>query len=470
MFRFLAFILLLFSFNSFAGKYYFSSDVSFGGVHMVSADQICGSSMDECANSVPTSYSRIGNTYDYCGYSVVSSNSFKTNYLTNGTDCNDKYTVSIYKQVDDSNSCSNNSECFYEANQLCSASGQELKSFQYNAPDSYTYECGTPPDPRSECRDNIIQQCLSNLGMDSYNYQDDGMGGNSCSGICNDQTDAEDQCIETLANNYCDVVEPPSELDFSGGGSGSSVDPSTTTTEDNVNDIPYEADGSTADNLTGMTTLQGDKLINEVVKSRNDNTENLASTTETTNQTIVEKSDDIQNTISNSANGIIDAVNEIVPFYDGNIVDAINNIAGSGGSDYNGQNVVDAIGGLGDKLTDISQALGTDFIHAVDGGNFSLYDSMFEAESRQELEAYIAGFKATIESESDGFYASLMNIISVSYPTSSAYEQKDLNLSGWGSFDISMSRFSFFFGGLGNIIYFLASMTALTIVLGGIRI
>ena len=474
MFRLLAFILFFISFSAPAGKYYFKSSVTWGGIHMVTADEICGSSLDECANSTPASFTRNGSLYEYCGYSATTSTKFTVNYFEEKfahLGCNDKYIVSIYQLIDDGLSCSNNAECFHEANESCQSSNQELSDFQYigtPSADSYQHSCGTPPDPAQDCEDSIISQCANHLGAAESIFSEDGLGNASCSGTCNDGSAAEESCIETLANNYCDIVEPPSELDFSGGNTGSSVDPSNTTAEDSVNDIDYEPDGTAADPTAPFSSIQGDKLINEVIKNRNDNTENLAATTDTTNQTIVEKSDDISETVSNSANGIIDAINDIPPFYDGNIVQGMEQF------NVKIENLSDIFGNLkedfGELKDDLDSDLGTDYVHTTQHASFASFDALFSADSGTQLEELVEGLKLVIKTESVDFHDALKNLVSIDSPSVGEYEQKSLELSGWGTFDISLSRFTALFGGLGNIIYFLAAMTAMTIVLGGIRL
>ena len=474
MFRLLAFILFFISLSAPAGKYYFKSSVTWGGIHMVTADEICGSSLDECANSTPASFTRNGSLYEYCGYSATTSTKFTVNYFEEKfahLGCNDKYIVSIYQLIDDGLSCSNNAECFHEANESCQSSNQELSDFQYigtPSADSYQHSCGTPPDPAQDCEDSIISQCANHLGAAESIFSEDGLGNASCSGTCNDGSAAEESCIETLANNYCDIVEPPSELDFSGGNTGSSVDPSNTTAEDSVNDIDYEPDGTAADPTAPFSSIQGDKLINEVIKNRNDNTENLAATTDTTNQTIVEKSDDISETVSNSANGIIDAINDIPPFYDGNIVQGMEQFS------VKIDNLADIFGNLKEDVVDLKDDLATDlgsgYVSSGVAADFTAYDSIFSTDSNDTLEASIVTIKDSIKAENDSFQTTLTNMFSLSFTSSPDFENRSLDLGDWGSHDISLNRFIALFNGIGNIIFFLAAMTALTIVLGGIKL
>lgn len=459
MFKFIFIIALFFSPHVFSGSYYFGGVAAFwsneGGI---SGGDVCGATIEACVANMPKASYISSGSRRYATPTGTSSHigsaSYYVYYARDDNGWVNKMQVSFSRNVEDGNVCSSNDECFALANLECESINQVLSHFSFKGVDKdpvYTSSCSDlPPDPADECEQNIVQQCTSHLGMASSTFTEDGLGGSSCFGTCNDGTDAQESCIETLANHYCDVVEPPSELDFGAGGTGSSVDPSQTTAEDAVNDIPYEADGTTADADTGFSTLQGDKLINEVVKSRNDNTTNLASTSETTNQTIVEKSDDISNTVSNSANGIIDAINDIAPFYDGNIVNSLD--------------------GLGDKIDLIDDKLdGLTGPYDTTPTESGTYESLFDVGSIDAWKTKINILKVDIDSEMRGFEFDLKNTMSFT-TTANGYAPNNLDLGQWGAHDISLSRFADYFGGVGNIIYFLASLTALSIALGGIKL
>ncbi len=366
---------------------------------------------------------------------------------------------------DGGDGCATNEECFYLADNDCKSQNLALKNYEFIAPNNYPYECAQAPDPAKDCEETIEQYCANNFGLGSSDYTDNGDGSSSCTGTCTDGTPAvapepEEEC--NLANNYCDVDETPSDLDFGSGNSGSDGGSSseTTTDEDPENDIDYEPDGSgsSASENGGMSSLQGDKLINEVIASRNDNTKNLASTTDTTNQTIVEKSDDIQETISNSANGIIDAINNDTPFYDGNIVDAINGLDTGGGA-FDDTGIIGAVNslgtgieGLGDKIDDLGDTLGGDYIGSATPVDFGRYTNIFHGQD--DLEGLTNNYKQAIGLENRDF----MNTVKDKFIFSSgsgSYQTNNLDLGKWGSHDISIARFVDYFGGVGNIIYFL---------------
>ncbi|MCJ8294287.1 MAG: hypothetical protein MJK15_07760 [Colwellia sp.] len=447
MFRFLALLfLLIFSFKSYA-------------VYELSFNHIWGNWSGQCPagkhsfntcfpNKTPLTLDN-GETYYVCnsngGRVSIANNPYK-----NGC------TSYIYLSEAGTAGCADIAELTSYANYSCSSTSQTVFSMDESAIPQCIFECGDVLSPSEECENTVTQQCASNGGFGSSNFLDDGAGSTSCSGVCGDgsiagaEPEPEPDCSVAP---FCDVPDPDgnSDLDFGSGGSGSDVLPPSSSSGDVEHDIDYEPDGSTADSSTGMSTLQGDKLINEVVKSRNDNTTNLVSTTQSTNETIVEKSDDIQNTIANSANGIIDAIHGIdtnAPFNDGNIVGAINSLG-------------DKIDGLGDNLTD-------PLYDATPTTSFT-YQSLFDTASIDSWVYKTNILKVDINLEMQVFETALKDTMSFS-TNANGYAPNNLDLGQWGAHDISLSRFADFFGGVGNIIFFLASLTALSIVLGGIKL
>lgn len=459
MFRLFAFILIFFSFDSYSLYSYRSlNDSSLANLTCTIATDISTCSLP--SETVQKYHSYYGKTFQCTanGKYTWNGGALLMNFTCHSewegiddSDTNRSYTL----VAGGSEGCSTSEELYSYANGSCASLQKKVLSIDAASIPQCLFECEDYVSPARECENLITQQCANNFGFGSSSYSENGDGSSSCSGTCSDGSipKAEEECDPS--NKYCDVVEDPSELDFSSGATGSSVDPSTTTIEDSEFDVEYTPDGSTSDSSTDMSSLQGDKLINEVIATRNDNTKNLASTTETTNQTIVEKSDDIQETISNSANGIIDAVNDATPFYDGNIVDAVKEL-GSG------------IDGLGDKIDGLGDSLGGDFVTDLTPANFSGYDNLFRNEL--ELKALTDGLKSTISVENSSFYNDVKQKFNFSSGDSGGYQANNLDLGKWGSHDVSLARFADFFGGVGNIVYFLAALSALTIVLGGIKI
>ena len=464
MLRLLVFILSFFVFNALAGY-------EFTGGRYGSPPSYCAYLDNDCltrfVDEIEFPNGPYGTTTGYrC--SISGSRGYLKVYYSLFSRCASPQTTSASDNFnyikDEEDGCETESSCRRDAESDCESGGQAVTSYDFLGANDYVSECAPPPPTPSpeSCEESIIAACLgAHGGMATSNFTEDGLGGSSCSGTCQDGTvvdsepEPEPDCVETPQNNFCDVPDPGnSDLDFGSGGSGSDVLPPSSSSGDVEHEIDYEPDGSTADSQTGMSTLQGDKLINEVVKSRNNNAETLVSTTDSTNQTIVEKSDDIQNTISNSANGIIDAINGI----------------DTTGEPFNDGNIVGAIDGLGDKIDLIDDKLdGLTGPYDTTPTESGTYESLFDVGSIDAWKTKINILKVDIDSEMRGFEFDLKNTMSFT-TTANGYAPNNLDLGQWGAHDISLSRFADYFGGVGNIIYFLASLTALSIVLGGIKL
>jgi hypothetical protein len=460
MYRLLASFLLLFSFSSHAlielGKSNFDAYGTF--------PKYC-SSVEQCYTFFPDEFTSGSSTFYRCQSSTKGNGSIRVDYkrfheCPSPTSSGGITAISFIISETDEEGCFSSQECFPVAKEECSADGKELKEYTYISPNTFTKECSDTPDASKECENTIISYCANNFGMASSSYTDDGAGTTSCTGVCTDGSNAAPDPDCNLANNYCDVPDPDSDLDFGSGGTGSSVGDSSSTTADTEHDIDYDADGSSSDSVSSMSSLQGDKLINEVIATRNDNTTNLASTSKTTNETIVEKSDDISSTVSNSANGIIDAVNDITPFYDGNIVDAIKDL----NSGSNNDGVIGAIDSLSDEFK-----RGFDTKYTSDRTYENLDEILFGQPRIDHLVSSTTILESQIRVLNHEFSTSLKSKVNFQN-SSNGYQANNLDIGKWGSFDVSISRFAEFFGGIGNIIYFLASITALSIVLGGVKL
>ncbi len=471
MTRIFALFFLLFSLNSFAGYLITGPSDSYydGFPH---AGYV--SSYTEFYDSFPDSVPFNGKTYYRCPDGGSASGSrFYVRFNSSYSYCygSTAYSYPVYFDYvssDEDPRCQDSQECRALAIEGCEAQELVLGEYAFISAGNYSSSC-KESSPSDDCAATVSQFCASHGGMAISNLLDDGLGNSICSGTCTDGTPLGGTGSDcNIGNIYCDVADAPSDLDFSGGGTGSDVLPPSSSSGDLEHDIDYEPDGTSVDPTAPLSSIQGDKLINAVVKNRNDNTTNLVQTTNSTNQTIVEKSDDIQETISNSANGIIDAVNKAVPFYDGNIVNAIKGIGGDSFDDTGIISAVDGLGsnidGLGDKIDGLGDGFVTDLIPA----NFSGYDNLFHNDI--ELKALTDGFKSSIGVENSSFYNEVKQKFNFSSGDSGGYQANNLDLGKWGSHDVSLARFADFFGGVGNIVYFLAALSALTIVLGGIKL
>jgi hypothetical protein len=144
--------------------------------------------------------------------------------------------------------------------------------------------------------------------------------------------------------------------------------------------------------------------------------------------------------------------------------DGINGVSGINGAD--GENVdTDAVVSAINNSNDF---LKSSTVVSAYTDNFSPYNYLFSDQQQTEQLAQVDAFKLAIETENQEFLATVKSKFTF---TSSAqgYESRILDLSNWGSFDVSINRFAEHFGGIGNIVYFFASLLALSIVLSGVR-
>lgn len=367
MLRLFAFILLIFSFNSFAvytvtqgdSTCLFSEGEDFRPLFLSSTfiditaarDTLQTLASDtRCDNNVFSSSDKVGNV------------GLKSIVYYRAYDGRIRDRQGFYYHG--SSGCLTESECFAVASSDCKIKDQVVKDFIFNAPNDYPYQCGLPPS--QECENSVISSCSAYGGFTSSNFLDDGQGGGLCTGLCTDGTPYPLPDLEppvcNFENNYCDVATPLSNIDFSSGSTGSSVaDSSSSTIENTEYPIDYTPDGAASDPTVPFNEIQADKLINEVVKSSNDNISTSITNTQSTNDTIVEKSDDISSTVSNSANSIIDAINDTTPFYDENIVTAINDLSSS--IDSSSSPVDNS--GIETKLDGIKNLLGSNSINQI---------------------------------------------------------------------------------------------------------
>jgi len=370
---------------------------------------------------IKTSWMAYGNQQRYGQFDRVTSN--------NDADCKDSPT------------------CFALAKFDCTSQNKTIAAFQFNSPEDFSYSCDTPVDPVKQCEEQVIQQCSSNLGFASSSYEDDGNGNQTCSGTCNDGTAATEPEECTLFNNYCDEPQDDSVIV---GNTGTSVLPPTTGTPDPTTDTGYTPDG-TADPTAPLSALQGDTLINEVIKSRNKNEKVLVDNTVSTNQTIVEKTDDVAQAILDSGNSTIDAINAQAPFYDGNIVDAINNLSGVG-SGSAAENPMDGITYTPQSLGDVQTPLHT----------------LFNAQAISDIDAQTLVKQGQVSELLTATKNNLMSYFSVN--ATSSYSVENLTLAGgWGTHNISISRFAENYLSLKSIIIMLATLGAFFIILGGVK-
>lgn len=148
-----------------------------------------------------------------------------------------------------------------------------------------------------------------------------------------------------------------------------------------------------------------------------------------------------------------------------NGADGINGINGAQGAD--GENVdTDAVIAAIDSSSDFLKSQ-----HSISPNTTvsDAYGNLFDNDAQDALLVDIERLKLDINLENKTFFEFVKSKFNFSV-SSSGYESRLLDLSGWGTFDVSLSRFAVYFGGLGNMVYFFATLMSLTIVLSGVRL
>jgi hypothetical protein len=357
--------------------------------------------------------------------------------------------------------------CKQIAEDECSAQGQTFDptSYVFRGPTDYDGECNPPPPEQpiknaEECQTLSNNQCDNRGSAIDSIFTDNGDFTYSCNYTCGDGTTGNEN--GSLANNndgFCDINDPNDLADCDVVdntdpdcviGCGDAFTPSPT------NDLPYNSDGTTTSDGTGtdgMTTIQGDVLINEIIKSSNINAEETIKSANQITEAVV--SIDSNDKLSE----LILAVKDNKPqpsgggsLDDTNIVSAINSSRLSG--DSLSVETIEAINN--NSLNNI-----TTFSSTYDTSNF---DSLFS--DPNELDARIADKKQTLINSIDVYKSNLTSQLSFLTPTSQGYSSNDLVITQ-GSFDISWSRFSQYFSSIGIIVYSLAGLISLSILFVG---
>jgi hypothetical protein len=140
----------------------------------------------------------------------------------------------------------------------------------------------------------------------------------------------------------------------------------------------------------------------------------------------------------------------------------LNGLNGSDGENVDTAAVVSAINTSNDFLK-TSQSI------SANTGAFDSFSSLFGTSQIAIVEAEILSLQDDIKLENNDFLALIKAKFSFD-SSSSGYQTRMLDIGTWGSYDVSLSRFAEYFGGLANIVYFFAVLFSLYIVLSGVRI
>ena len=137
-------------------------------------------------------------------------------------------------------------------------------------------------------------------------------------------------------------------------------------------------------------------------------------------------------------------------------------LPGTDGQNVDTQAVVDAVNEVTNALT---ASFSTGSVVSGTGDYITLFDQTNIDANTVKVNA----LKEKINSENSTFYQSIKDKFSFNV-TGSGYAANNLELGKWGTYNISISRYADHFGGIGNIIMFLATLLALSIVLSGVRL
>jgi hypothetical protein len=210
-------------------------------------------------------------------------------------------------------------ECKSDAEQQCESEGLTLdqSSYFYRGPEDYDYQCETitpeeqPIKSNEQCETHSYNQCNNRGSIQSYTFVDNGDSTFDCNYTCGDGTTGDKFgsnansndgiCDQNDPNDFSDCDKPEDDPNSINGSY----------TPDESNSIEYTADGTNQSDGTGtdnLTNVQGDVLINEIVKLKN---ENAVQTIKTKNAVVsaVEgvnsnnKLDEVITAINNSGGG-----------------------------------------------------------------------------------------------------------------------------------------------------------------------
>ena len=137
-------------------------------------------------------------------------------------------------------------------------------------------------------------------------------------------------------------------------------------------------------------------------------------------------------------------------------------LPGIDGQDVDTGAVVDAI----NKITNVLKAPFSTGPVVSGTGEYSV---LFDQANIDANTVKVNKLKQKINLENSTFYQSIKDKFSFNV-TGSGYAANNLDLGQWGTYNISISRYAEHFGGIGNIIMFLATLLALSIVLSGVRL
>jgi hypothetical protein len=171
--------------------------------------------------------------------------------------------------------------CKEVAAQQCENQGTTLnqETYVYRSSNDYDSSCNAPPSDEpvknnEECETLSNNQCNTKGGVSTRNFTDNGDFTYQCDYTCGDGTSGDKYGSNANSNDgICDPNDPNDLSDCD----KPEDDPNSINgsyTPDQSNSIDYTADGTNQSDGTGtdnLTNIQGDVLINEIVKLKNEN-------------------------------------------------------------------------------------------------------------------------------------------------------------------------------------------------------
>jgi hypothetical protein len=235
--------------------------------------------------------------------------------------------------------------CKEVAAQQCENEGTTLnqETYVYRSSNDYDSSCNAPPPDEpvknnEECETLSNNQCNSKGGVSTRNFTDNGDFTYQCDYTCGDGSTGDK--FGSNSNNNDGICDPNDPNDLADCDQPED-DPNSVNgsyTPDESNTIDYTADGTNQSDGTGtdnLTNVQGDVLINEIVKLKNENAV----------QTIKSKNAVVSAVEGLNSNNKLDEV-----------ITAINNSGGGGGGQSTDLSPVTGV------LDDIKKSIGSSSI------------------------------------------------------------------------------------------------------------
>jgi hypothetical protein len=360
-------------------------------------------------------------------------------------------------------------QCKVFATADCEADNTTLNQSSYFWKDygSYDASCNEPPPEEpiqneEECESLSNNSCSVRGGVSDFIFTDNNDFTYECTFTCGDGTTGDEN--GSLANDTDGLCDPNNPNDLADCDVADNSDPDCVIgcgdafTPDSTTEIDYDPDGTNTSDGTGtdgITTVQGDVLINEIKKLKNNNAEQIIK----------------------GSNKVVDAVDSINPNDKlSELITAVKDNkplpSDGSGNNFNDTNIVSSINSLQQSVNQGA----ADTVSAIEGnslnnviGNSLAYDtSNFDSalSDTAQLDVRIAQGEQTLKDKMSLYKTTLTSQLSFLTPMSSGYSANNLVLSQ-GSYDVSWSRFSQYFSTIGTIVYALAGLISLSILFVG---